>query len=151
MVLNTDSTNSNGNLLIGQGTGTATVKPGGTGRLNISSSSTATSQGAEAININASAGRIGLEVGQDSDHVSVRIPISSDPTNPVLQAMFNDEGLMIHEAGGGYINFSSTTGSTGNGFKAGGSNDPVEFKAKRDAASNNDTWGRIYHSGTLGS
>lgn len=147
VVLNTASTNSNGNLLIGQGTGTATVKPGGTGRLSISSSSTSDVAGSEAININASAGRIGLQVGQDSDEITFRVPLSSAPSTPVFQGFFHQHGFSMHESGGGYLNFSSTTGSTGNGFKAGGSNDPVEFKAKRDAASDNDTWGRIYHSG----
>lgn len=147
VVLNTASTNSAGNLLVGQGTGNATVKPGGTGRLNLTSSSSAESAGSEAIHINASAGRIGLEVGEDADLITFRVPLGSAPTTPVFQGFFHQHGFSMHESGGGYLNFSSTTGSTGNGFKADASNDPIEFKAKRDAASNNDSWGRIYHSG----
>lgn len=127
--------------------GNLTVSPNGTGRIILDSSSGSTSQGTEAIHINASAGRIGLQVEDVLDHVTIRIPISSAPTTPVLQAMFNDEGLLLHEAGGGYLNFSSSTGSGGNGFRADTSNDPVEFRAKRTSAPNNDDWGRIYHSG----
>lgn len=127
--------------------GNLTVSPSGAGRTILESSSASTTQGSEAIHINASAGRIGLEVGESSDHVTVRIPISSAPTTPVLQAMFNDDGLLLHEAGGGYLNFSSSTGSGGNGFRADAANDPVEFRAKRTGAPNDDDWGRVYHSG----
>jgi len=126
-----------------------TVSPNGTGRIILESSSTSSNQGTEAIHINASAGRIGLQVESVSDHVTIRIPISSAPTTPVLQAMFNDEGLLLHEAGGGYLNFSSSTGSAGNGFRADTSDDPVEFRAKRTDASDSDNWGRIYHSGMV--
>lgn len=117
VVLNTASTNSAGNLLVGQGTGNATIKPGGTGRLDLTSSSTADTEGQEAIHIESSAGRIGLAVGNDEDFVSFRIPIGSAPTTPVFQGFFNQNGLALHNSGGQYLNFTSTTGSTGNGLR----------------------------------
>tara|TARA_Y100000817_G_scaffold49439_4_gene35372 strand:- start:11127 stop:13079 length:1953 start_codon:yes stop_codon:yes gene_type:complete len=146
VVLNTGSTNSAGNLLVGQGTGTATVKPGGTGRLELTSSSIATSSGQEAIHINASAGRIGLEVGENSDLITFRIPISSAPTTPVFQGFFNENGLALHGAGGQYLNFSSGTGSTGFGLRGNSTYGPIEFRAANGGGIA-DTWGRIYHSG----
>jgi hypothetical protein len=122
------------------------IQPNGSGRLILRSDSTSSNQGTEAININASAGRIGLQVGNSSDRVSIRVPVSSASTTPVLQAMFNEEGLLLHEAGGQYLNFTSNIGSSGNGLRANG-NSAIEFRARLTATE--DNWGRIYHSGMV--
>jgi hypothetical protein len=135
------TTSSNADLLI---------RPNGSGRVSIPSASTASSEGSEAININASAGRIGLQVGENADLITFRIPISSAPTTPVFQGFFNQNGLALHNAGGQYLNFTSGTGASGNGIRGDG-NLPLEFKAKPGTGGSGtvDNWGRPYHSGMV--
>lgn len=114
------------------------IQPNSNGKVIIESDSASVSAGSEALQIKANAGWMGLQVADDGDLITFRVPLASAPTTPVYQFVVNDNGAYLHNSGGQYLNLSSSEGSGGYGLRG---ESGTEVKNNLS-----DDWGQPYHT-----
>ncbi|MEE9402202.1 MAG: hypothetical protein V3V47_03290 [Desulfobacteria bacterium] len=115
------------------------IQPNSDGKVNVTSTNTATGHENPAIKIEATAGWIGLEVGDSNDLITTRV-------NDIYGLVVQEDGAYIHDnsdgAGNRYLGFGSGVAADTMGIRRNISDTTLEIRDETSGGS----WGRPYYS-----